>query len=272
MTSFSTTPATPSPKKDRTVGEFLQETKAQFGRWMIHLRREPFNLAFNLLNPVILLIFMGGAFQGFARDLVGGDYRSYLLPGILALTAFGNSMAGGIPLLFDRENGFLLRLMSAPISRVSIIVSRFLAVNLSTMLQCLLILVLGLLFGARVATGLGGVLALLMVALLLGFGVTVISLILAFVFENHGDFFAVLGITALPLTFLSSAFVPLEILPAWMRLLARINPMTYAIDAMRSLILTGWDPPRLLVMVIALVIFDGAMFWLGARVLHRHLA
>ena len=58
------------------MGEFLQETKAQFGRWMIHLRREPFNLAFNLLNPVILLIFMGGAFQGFARDLVGGDRKS----------------------------------------------------------------------------------------------------------------------------------------------------------------------------------------------------
>ena len=254
------------------MGDFLQETKAQLGRWMIHLKREPFNVAFNLVNPLILLIFMGGAFQALARDSVGGDYRSYLLPGILALTAFGNSMAGGIPLLFDRENGFLLRLMSAPISRASILVSRFLAVNLSTMLQCLLILALGLLFGARIATGLGGVVALLMIGLLLGFGVTVISLILAFVLENHGDFFAILGVTALPLSFLSSAFVPLDALPLWMRLLARVNPMTYAIDAMRSLILTGWDWPRLLLMVIVLLVFDGAMFWLGARVLSRQLA
>lgn len=252
--------------------EFLQETKAQLGRWMIHLKREPFSVAFNLLNPVVLLIFMGGAFQGFARDTVGGDYRSYLLPGVLALTAFGNSMAGGIPLLFDRENGFLVRLMSAPISRASILVGRFLAVNLSTTLQCLLILALGLLFGVRIATGVGGVVALLVIGLLLGFGVTVISLILAFVLENHGDFFAIMGITALPLTFLSSAFVPLDTLPVWMRLLARVNPMTYAIDAMRSLILTGWEAPRLFLMVVVLLVFDGAMFWLGSRVLSRQLA
>ncbi|MGH7767470.1 MAG: ABC transporter permease, partial [Candidatus Binatia bacterium] len=61
-------------------------------------------------------------------------------------------------------------------------------------------------------------------------------------------------------------------LPAWMRLAAQINPMTYAIDAMRSLILTGWDAPRLFVMAIVLLFFDGAMFWLGAKVLSRHLA
>ncbi len=252
--------------------EFLEETRAQFTRWMLHLRREPFSLAFNLLNPIILLVFMGSAFQGMARGALGADYRSYLLPGILALTAFGNSMAGGIPLLFDRENGSLMRLMSAPISRSSIILSRFLAVNVSTMLQSLLILVLGVAFGVRVATGLGGVLALLGVGLLLGFGITAISMMLAFRFENHGDFFAVIGLTSLPLTFLSSAFVPLESLPAWMRAVALVNPMTYAIDAMRALILTGWNPQTLATMAAVLVAFDLVMLWLGSRMIGRRLA
>ena len=251
--------------------EFIEETHAQFTRWMLHLRREPFSLAFNLLNPVILLVFMGSAFQGIARGSLGGDSRSYLLPGILALTAFGNSMAGGIPLLFDRENGSLMRLMSAPISRASIILSRFLAVNVSTMLQSLLILVLGIAFGVKIATGIGGVLALLGVGLLLGFGITAISLMLAFRFENHGDFFAVIGLTSLPLTFLSSAFVPLDSLPAWMRAIALVNPMTYAIDAMRALILTGWNPQTLTTMVAVLVAFDAVMLWLGSRVIGRHL-
>lgn len=254
------------------MSEFAQETKAQLVRWMIHLRREPFNMAFNLLNPVILLIFMGGAFQGLARDSLRGDYRAYLLPGILALTAFGNSIAGGIPLLFDKENGFLVRLMSAPISRNSILVGRFLAININTMLQCLIMLGLGLIFGIRIAAGFGGVLALLTIGLLLGFGVTVISLILAFILHNHGDFFAIMGISALPLTFLSSAFVPIDSLPLWMRLVAWVNPMTYAIDAMRSLVLTGWDGSVLAQTAIALLVFDGAMFWFGGRVLRRHLA
>ena len=252
--------------------EFLQETKAQLVRWMIHLRREPFSVAFNLVNPVILLIFMGGAFQGLMGDSIVGGYRSYLMAGILALTAFGNSMAGGIALLFDKENGFLLRLMSAPISRGSILVGRFLAVNINTLVQCLIILILGLLFGVRIATGVSGIFALLLISMLLGFGVTVISLVLAFVLENHGDFFAVLGITVLPLTFLSSAFVPLDSMPAWMRTLAWVNPVTYAVDGMRSLILSGWNGPSLLRMVMVLVIFDVLVFLLGSRVLRRHMA
>ena len=252
--------------------DFVAETGAQFTRWLLHLKREPFSLAFNLLNPLILLVFMGGAFQGLARSALGGDYRAYLLPGLLALTAFGNSMGGGIPLLFDRENGSLARLMTTPISRASIIWSRFLAVNVSTTLQCLLILVIGMLFGVTIATGLGGVIALLGVGLLLGFGVTAISLMLAFRFENHGDFFAVIGLTSLPLTFLSSAFVPLDRLPGWMRAVALVNPMTYAIDAMRALILTGWNPPGLASMLGVLLAFDAAMLWLGSRMLGRHLA
>lgn len=254
------------------MGNFLQETKAQLVRWLIHTRREPFSMAFNLLNPIILLIFMGGAFQSLAKDFTGGDYRAYLLPGVLALTAFGNSLAGGISLLFDKENGFLLRLMSAPVSRGSILVSRFLAVNINTMLQCAIILILGLLFGVQIATGLTGAVTLLLISLLLGFGVTVISLILAFVLENHGDFFAILGITALPLTFLSSAFVPVESLPAWMAFLAQVNPMTYAVDGMRTLALSGWNGSVLARMAVVLVVFDVAMFWIGSRVLRRHLA
>jgi len=254
------------------VVDFLQETRAQLVRWLIHLKREPFNMAFNLLNPVILLIFMGGAFQGMAKELMTGDYRAYLLPGILALTSFGNSLAGGIPLLFDKENGSLLRLMSTPVSRASILVGRFLAVNINTMLQCLIILGLGLVFGIQIATGAGGVLALLLICLLLGFGITVISLILAFVLENHGDFFAILGITALPVTFLSSAFVPLSSLPTWMKILAELNPMTYAINAMRSLTLSGWNGSTLVEMAIVLVLFDAATLWLGSTILRRHLA
>jgi ABC-2 type transport system permease protein len=241
---------------------FVQETQSQLVRWLLHLKREPFSLAFNLLQPVILLIFMGGAFHRVLEDLVaGGDYRAYLLPGVIALTVFGNSMGGGIPLLFDKERGLLQRLLSTPITRASILVSRFLAVNINAMVQCLIILALGFLFGVRVATGVGGVAALLMFGLLLGFGFTVVSLILAF-----------LGLTTLPLTFLSTAFVPIDALPTWMKALAWVNPMTYAIDGMRTLVLLDWDAPILLRSALVLLVFDILLFWIGGRILRRQLA
>lgn len=254
------------------MAERIQETKAHFIRWLIHLRREPFSMAFSLLNPVILLIFMGGAFQSLARSSLGQDYRAYLLPGILALTVLGNSLSGGISLLFDKENGFLSRVMSTPTSRDSILVGRFLAVNVTTIVQCLMMLGLGFLFGVPIASGAAGVLGLLGIGLLLSFGITIISLTLAFVLTNHGDFFAILGITILPAGFLSSAFVPLDSLAPWMRLLAQFNPMTYAIDGMRSLILSGGDGPQLLRMTVVLLGFDCAALWLGIRVFRRQLA
>ena len=67
MRFFSTTRATSWPRKGKKMAEFVQETRAQLVRWLLHLKREPFNMAFNLLNPVILLIFMGGAFQEIGR-------------------------------------------------------------------------------------------------------------------------------------------------------------------------------------------------------------
>jgi ABC-2 type transport system permease protein len=250
----------------------VSETRVHLIRWLIHLRREPYSMAFNLVQPVILLVFMGGAFQRVGEAVGAGDYRTYLLPGVLGLTIFGNSMAGGIPLLFDRENGFLERLMTTPIARASILLGRFCAVHINTVIQCLILLGLGFLFGIRIATGLPGVVALLLIGLALGFGITIISLILPFVLESHGSFFAIVGVTTLPLTFLSSAFVPLASLPSWMRLLAWANPMTYAIDGMRALILVGWDGPLMLRISLLLLLFDAVIFWWGSRILQKHLA
>ncbi|HWP58835.1 MAG TPA: ABC transporter permease [Candidatus Acidoferrales bacterium] len=250
----------------------VRESGFHFGRWLLHLRREPYSMAFNLVQPVILLIFMGGAFQRAGEWVGTADYRTYLMPGVLALTIFGNSMAGGIPLLFDRESGLLERLLTTPIARASILLGRFLAVHVNTLIQCALLLGLGFLLGVRVVTGVAGVIGLLVIGLALGFGVTVISLVLPFVLENHGNFFAIVGITALPLTFLSSAFVPLDSLPLWMRLFAWINPMTYAIDGMRALVLFGWDGPLIARATVILAAFDGAAFWLGSRILHKQLA
>src|SRR5882672_5731359 len=192
------------------VSEFLQETRAQLVRWLIHLRRERFSITFALVTPVIFLVFFGGAFSEIAPPtLPGGNYRTFILAGIVALTVFGSSLSGGIELLFDKENGTLTRILAAPISRASILVSRFLYVNLVSSLQVVIVLALAFLLGVRIATGWAGMIVLLLLGLLLGFALTVVSLVLAFSLSNHGEFFAILSFLTLPLAFLSSAFVPL---------------------------------------------------------------
>jgi ABC-2 type transport system permease protein len=222
-----------------------------------------------LVQPVIFLVFLGGAFERIARGSTGTSYRAFLLPGIIALTVFGNSLAGGIPLLFDRESGLFSRLLTTPVSRASILISRFLAVNVMTGLECLLMLVLASLMGIRIAAGLAGVVGILLFGVFLGMGITVVSLILSFTLRGHGDFFAVIGIVTLPLTFLSTAFVPESALPTWMAVLARLNPLTYAVEAIRSLVLSGWDGNLLGRTLLFLILFDLVMMILGVWVLRK---
>ncbi|HEV8336787.1 MAG TPA: ABC transporter permease [Candidatus Polarisedimenticolia bacterium] len=253
--------------------DFIQETRAQMVRWLIHLRRERFSLIFALVSPITFLVFFGGAFSGMApAALPGGSYRTFILPGIIALTVFGSSLSGGIELLFDKESGTLTRILAAPISRASILVSRFLYVNLVASLQVLIVVTLAYLLGVRIATGLAGLVALLILGLFLGFSLTIVSLVLAFSLTNHGEFFAILSFLTLPLAFLSTAFVPLEKMPGWMAALARVNPMTYAVNGMRTLVVSGWDWPGLLRMAAVLLVFDAVSLVLGSLALRRRIS
>ena len=150
--------------------EYRQEISALTMRWVRRLSREKFSMLFTLVQPMLFwLIFFGNLFQRAADAQVtqAPNYISFLAAGVVVMTVLNNGLAGGVDLLFDKENGFLERLMSTPIRRSSVILSRFIFVMTITSLQVLVILGVAWLFGVTPATGLGGVLYLinLMVAL-----------------------------------------------------------------------------------------------------------
>lgn len=119
--------------------------------------------------------------------------------------------------------------------------------------------------------GRAGVAACLAIGALFGAGVTSLSVVLAFSLRSHAQFFPITGLLGLPLTFASTALVPLALMPDWLRLAARLNPMTYAIDAVRSLVLDGWQAEKLTQTVGALLAFDLCCLALAAGVLRRGL-
>ena len=246
--------------------EFVVETWGQFERWLIHTKREPFNIGFTLLQPLIFLIFLGGMFSGiWANDEKGMNYRTFILPGIVTLTVFTNAMFAGVAILFDRETGLLTRLLAAPIRRGSIIVARFLYSSLVSAVQVLLMVGLAALLGARLATGFEGLLGLLGLGLLLGFGVTVVSLVLAFKLKGHGDFFAILGTITLPLTFLSSVFMAQALMPQWMQDVAQYNPVNWAVQAGRAALAANGDWSIVFSRMGYLAIFTVVCTWLATR-------
>ena len=118
---------------------------------------------------------------------------SFLAAGVVVMTVLNNGLAGGVDLLFDKENGFLERLMATPIRRTSVILSRFLFVMAITGGQILVILAVAFLFDVRPETGLMGIAVILFIGMMFGIGLTAISMAMAFSVKSHGDFFPCLG-------------------------------------------------------------------------------
>jgi ABC-2 type transport system permease protein len=250
--------------------QWAQEVLALTRRWYIMLIRERLNLVFSVLQPALWLIFFGaGAERAVDRDVIGtDDYIAFMLPGIVAFTVVGNGVSGAMPLLWDKEQGYLDKLMSMPIARSSVIVSRFVfQVGLGSV-QTILLIAVALILGVDLATGVLGIVLILAAAAFLTLALTSVFVALAYYVPGHGTFFAITGFVTLPLFFMSNAFVPLDAMPAWMEVVARINPLTYAIESMRILVLDGWEPELASALAI-LGAVSALCLAIGAQQFHR---
>ena len=160
------------------MAHYWQEISALTMRWVRRLSREKFSMLFTLVQPMLFwLIFFGNLFQRAADTEVmqAPNYISFLAAGVVVMTVLNNGLAGGVDLLFDKENGFLERLMSTPIHRTSVILSRFIFVMGITSMQVLVILGVAYLFGVQPATGILGVATILLIGMMFGIGLTAIS-------------------------------------------------------------------------------------------------
>ncbi|MDI3502631.1 MAG: type transport system permease protein [Archaeoglobi archaeon] len=193
------------------------------------------------LNPLIWLIFFGLGFSGVfsspaMRGIFGGaDYLSFLAPGIFVMTIFNHSFIAGVSVLWDKEFGFLKEVLVAPISRKEGIFGRILGDSLITLLQGAVILLLTFILAENLK--IGGFPSALAVGLILAMAFSSLGVIVALKMESMEGFQMIMMIISLPLIFLSGAMYPLSAMPEWMRFLSLLNPLTYAVDATRYLLI-----------------------------------
>jgi ABC-2 type transport system permease protein len=216
-------------------GEFLQETLALARRLFIQLQRRPTTLVAGVIQPLMWLILFGALFQNAPTGLFGEsqNYGQFLGAGVIVFTAFGGALNAGLPVMFDREFGFLNRLLVAPLaSRFSIVLASSIFIATLSMIQTAVIVTACAFIGAGLPNALG--LALVAsIVLLLVVGVTALSLGLAFALPGHVELIAVIFVTNLPLLFASTALAPLSFMPTWLQWVAALNPLSYAIEPIR---------------------------------------
>jgi ABC-2 type transport system permease protein len=205
-------------------------------RLFVQLARRPSTLVAGVLQPLIWLVLFGALFANAPAGLLpdGMSYGRFLGAGVIVFTAFSGALNAGLPVMFDREFGFLNRLLVAPLrSRSSIVLASVLYITSLSLIQSLAILLTAALLGYGWPGG-AGLLLTLVTLLLLTFAVTALSLGLAFALPGHIELIAVIFVANLPLLFASTALAPISFMPPWLGWLAALNPLTFAIEPIRA--------------------------------------
>ncbi len=228
----------------------------------------PFSIIF---FPLLQLLI----FSQLYKDIIqlpgfGGQtsYLAYLAPGQIAFAAFFATAWGGANLLVDMRTGFLDKLRVAPIHRMAILAGELVTLFLESAAMAAVMLVVAVVLGAQVATGIPGALVIIILAGSFGVAWAGTSLLPALLTKNE-QATGMLSFLFFPLAFTSTAFVPPALMPEWLQLLNNVNPISYAIEAMRVLMTTGFDWGIIGKAVIAIVImglvFQTATLWAFRR-------
>jgi ABC-2 type transport system permease protein len=224
------------PPEPSALAEISQETFALTRRLFVQLLRRPSTLVAGVLQPLIWLVLFGALFANAPAGLLpgGGSYGRFLGAGVIVFTAFSAALNAGLPVMFDREFGFLNRLLVAPLrSRSSIVFASVLYITSLSLVQSLAIMATAALLGYG-WPGPTGLALVLVTLLLLVFAVTALSLGLAFALPGHIELIAVIFVANLPLLFASTALAPISFMPTWLGWLAALNPLTFAIEPIRA--------------------------------------
>jgi ABC-2 type transport system permease protein len=249
---------------------FAYETYYLGLRTVRRFLRVPANWITLIFFPLMNLLVFSQLYKDIVQlpgfTTAGGEssYLAYLAPGQVAFTAFMAVGWSSYGLLLEYRSGYLDNLRSMPISRWSILAGEVVPLFLQSALMAGFLLGVSLLLGASIVTGIGGFLLILGLSGAFGIAFAGVSFVPALLTRSEQATSA-LALLMFPLVFLSTAFVPTALMPGWIQWVNIWNPMTYLIEAMRALMVTGYDwsaiSAAIIALVIAGVVLQSATLW-----------
>jgi ABC-2 type transport system permease protein len=238
MTALTVAPAQ-SPGS--TIGRnpfslFLTDVWVLTKRSIARIRREPETLSNVTIQPVLFVLMFAYVFGGAIGGLGGGDnYHAYLISGMLGMTLAQTAPGTAVAIVSDMETGLIDRFRSLPMSRAAVLTARTIADLFTQVIGGVVIALVGLAIGWRIHNGAGDAIEAFALALLFGYAFTWVGVCLGMVLRSPEAAQQTGFIIFLPLTFISSAFVPTQGMPGWLQPVAEWNPMSSLAAACRSL-------------------------------------
>jgi ABC-2 type transport system permease protein len=257
---------------------FLSDVYYVCWREMKRFLSQKTRILMTVFQPLVWLVLMGNMMDGLtsnsmAAGMLGIDnYLSFMTPGIMIMTTLFGGVFGGVSIIWDRRTGFLNKMLAAPIARAAIPLGKMIAIAIQSIFQIAVIAVIAALFGVKFVTGMAGILFMLVIIILFSCGMAGISLSLATVIKSHETLMAVVNFLTLPLMFTSATIFPKLAMPSWLKVIATWNPLTYAVEPIRTLTVHGWVWPRILPGLALMLLFAAVMIAVSTRQFSKSIA
>jgi ABC-2 type transport system permease protein len=222
----------------RAGGGLAHQSRAAAVVWqreLIRFGRDKARMVASFVQPILFLFVLGTGLSSLVETgSPGVDFRTFLYPGVLAMSVLFTAVFSGISMVWDREFGFLREMAVAPVSSAAILTGKALGGATVATLQSLVILLLAGVVG--VPYDLVMMVALVGMLFLMAFMITAMGLLLAARVKQVQTAMPMVQLIIMPMMFLSGALFPLSQLPTWLAVVTRLNPLTYAVEPMRSLV------------------------------------
>ena len=228
-------------------------------REMIRFGRDRSRIVSSLVQPVLFLFVLGTGLSSLIASNGDVDFRTVLFPGVLATSVLFTAAFSGISMVWDREFGFLREMLVAPVSTVAILTGKCLGGATVATLQSLIILALAGLVG--VPYNLVMMVELVGLLFLMAFMICALGLFLSARVKQVQSAMPLVQLTITPLMFLSGSLFPLSNLPGWLHVATTLNPMTYAVEPIRSVVFDHLD-----LTPAAQATFNPGITWAGWQV------
>ena len=221
----------------------------------------------SLAQPLLFLLALGYGFGSVFKQAGQGNYLNFLAPGIIGMSIIFTSIFSGMEIIWDRQFGFLKETLVAPMSRLNIMIGRTLGGATVATIQVLVVMIISMFFGFHPTNWLA-IIPSVGIMFLMALLFTSLGTMIASLMDDMQGFQLIMNFLVMPLFFLSGALFPLQGLPTALAIIARIDPLSYGIDALRALLINAGHY-GLSIDVLALGGITILFLWLGSYFFKR---